>query len=78
MLTIFVLELFRRETQSDKESDFGKRIDSEIEIHTDAQKDSKEISKEKYERLENYFMLFPLIVMLLAIIIMAILYKLFY
>lgn len=78
MLTIFALELFRRETQSDKESDFRKKTDAEFETFTEVQKESQEISMEKYERMENLIMLFPLLVMLLAIIIMTILYKLFY
>lgn len=80
MFTIFTLELFHRRSHFDKERDIikSRKFDTQTDNETSAHKVAQEISREKYEKLENFIMLFPLLVTLLGIIIMTILYKLFY
>lgn len=79
MLTIFTLELFNSRSHFSKVSDFGKRskLDSEIKNRAAEQKITKEISKEKYEKMENFIILLPLLILLLGIIVMYILQNIF-
>ena len=80
MLTIFTLELLSGRTRFDKEPDFIKnsKPDSITEDQAAEQKISAEISSEKKERMDNFIILLPILLMLIAIIIMTILNKFFY
>ncbi|MBK8551678.1 MAG: hypothetical protein IPL53_11695 [Ignavibacteria bacterium] len=76
MLTIFTLELYNG-SKFKKESDSGNASNFHSGIENNPVEQS-EISEKKYRQMENFFMLFPILVMIIAIIIMSILYKIFY
>ena len=80
MLTIFTLELFSRKTGFNNEPDLLRKnkSDSINEDHAAQQKISAEISSEKKERMDNFIILLPILLTLIAIIIMTILNKSFY
>lgn len=80
MLTIFTLELFSGRSRFDKEPDFIKKSkpNSITEDHAAEQKITADISREKEHRMDNFIILLPILLTLIAIIIMTILNKIFY